>query len=325
MKFAIISPATEIMPEYLDGVALELCRRGHEVIEMPHARGPLSGTFASSDDARRNDLISALKDPNVDVILCGRGGYGCIHLLSEQLQQLVSDNPKWLIGFSDVSALHALWLKGGAPSIHASMAKQWSLVNPDFLANSSHPRKIRDEIKGLTEKDKDILEMCCRMTTMIIEADKGTEITYNLGEDERNIPGIASAEIVGGNLAVLNGLAATPWDIFDADYLKGKILFLEDVGEKIYQVERMLKRLQLSGALKNVAALIFGQFTDYNPDRNFNSMEAMISTRLKEWRIEVPTVFNAPIGHIHNNIPIREGGKATLTITPKSSFLTLKF
>ena len=85
---------------------------------------------------------------------------------------------------------------------------------------------------------------------------------------------------------MLNGLASTPYDILSPDRLNGRILFLEDVGEKIYQVERMLTRLWLAGSLEAAAGLIFGQFTDYQPDANFCSMEAMITARMLQWGIK---------------------------------------
>ncbi|MDE6273082.1 MAG: LD-carboxypeptidase [Muribaculaceae bacterium] len=324
MKFALISPATEIMPDYIDGAVAELIRRGHQIEVFPHARGPRSGTFAASDRQRLDDLETAVLDHSIDVILCARGGYGCVHLLSPELEEMVRMYPKWMIGFSDVSALHALWLKAGVPSIHASMAKQYSLVNPSFLSMTDHPEKIMNEIENLTDMDKHDLEFATITTLNIIDSDVTQELKYEWAGNPRNIAGFATGRIVGGNLAVLNGLAATPWDILSPEYLNGKILFLEDVGEKIYQVERMLKRLQLAGSLDAVNALIFGQFTDYRPDRNFESMENMISSRLKEWGILCPVVFNAPIGHIHNNVPIIEGAECRLDISAERTIIVMK-
>ncbi|MDE6806591.1 MAG: hypothetical protein K2J05_07270, partial [Muribaculaceae bacterium] len=115
-------------------------------------------------------------------------------------------------------------------------------------------------------------------------------------------------------LAVLNGLAGTPWDILTPDYLQGKILFLEDVGEKIYQGERMLKRLQLAGVFNAVSAVIFGTFTDYRADRNYDSMEAMIAGRFAEWGVKCPVAIGFPIGHQAHNLPVPEGCHATLRL-----------
>lgn len=317
MKFAIISPATEVKPFYIDGAAAELRRRGHEVTVFPHAKGPRCGTFAAPDADRLADLRRALTDPDIDVILCARGGYGCNHLISKDLEECVKNNPKWLIGFSDVSALHALWLRARVSSLHASMAKQLTLYSPSTL-----PADVLECVKEELPQEEEAAQLSA-CTDAMFAILNGEEIRYDVPPTPLNIPGMAEGEIVGGNLAVLNGLAATPWDILDADYLDGKILFLEDVGEKIYQIERMLKRLQLSGALSKPAAIIFGQFTDYKPDRNFDSMESMISARLKEWGISCPVAFNFPIGHTHHNLPIPEGARARLRITLAEVSLTL--
>lgn len=319
-KVAIISPATEVNPLYIDGAIAELRRRGISVWEAPHARGPRHGTYAATDSERLADLRAALVDPEVDVILCARGGYGCVHLLSEDLEELVRKHPKWLVGFSDVSALHALWLKVGAPSLHASMAKQLTLYSP-----ADQSIEVQEFISPETGPDADrngLLESTHAMMR-ILDGEKNISYTAEpLGR--LNAPAEVEAEIVGGNLAVLNGLAGTRWDILTRDYLRGKILFLEDVGEKIYQVERMLKRLQLAGAFEAVAAVIFGSFTDYGPDRNFDSMESMILSRFAEWGVVCPVVLGFPIGHQAHNLPIPEGSNARLLI-PSSGPVTLTF
>ncbi len=322
MKFAIISPATEVKPLYIDGAVAELRRCGHEAVVYPHAKGPRHGTFAASDTDRLSDLKQALTDPSVDVILCARGGYGCVHLLSEELEQLVRCNPKWLVGFSDISALHALWLNAGAPSLHASMAKQLALRSPEsqtaevlaFLEPELGPGADRE---GLTRS--------ADATLRILEG--AAEISYSFTPaDILNVPdshAVTQGAIMGGNLAVLNGLAATPWDILTPGRMRGSILFLEDVGEKIYQVERMLTRLNLAGVFREVAAVVFGTFTDYSPDRNYPLMEAMIADRFTRWGISCPVVTGVPIGHQSHNLPIPEGWNARLDITHPSATLTL--
>lgn len=317
-KIAIISPATEVNPLYITGAEEELRNRNISVWEAPHARGPHSGTYAAGDADRLDDLKAALTDPEIDVILCARGGYGCVHLLSEDLEQLVRENPKWLVGFSDISALHALWLKAGAPSLHASMAKQLALYDP---ARRSEP--VISFLKPELSPDADRKGLLASADAMFGILNGNEKIIYNeLPVSRLNTPAEAEGIIVGGNLAVLNGLAGTPWDILTPEYLQGKILFLEDVGEKIYQVERMLKRLQLSGVFDAVSAVIFGTFTDYKPDRNYISMEAMIRDRFKTWNVSCPVVLGFPIGHQAHNLPIPEGWHAKLII-PETGPVTL--
>lgn len=318
-KIAIISPATEIKSGYIDGAIAEISRRGYIPVEMPYARGHEHGTFAATDSQRLDDLTTALTDPTIKAILCGRGGYGSIHLLSRHLQQLVRDNPKWIIGFSDISALHALWLKAGVKSIHASMAKQLTLYAGHLQVGDAADLVVKE---NLSPSDHQQLSLCTDAMWQMME-NPGSEIRYSKPSREWSTLGEAKGMIVGGNLAVLNGLAGTPWDILTADYLSGKILFLEDVGEKIYQVERMLKRLHLCGALDAVEGLIFGDFTDYKPDRNFSDMTDMIRARLEEWEIFCPTALHLPIGHTNTNLPIMEGSQAHLSVTTDCTTLTI--
>lgn len=280
-KIAIISPATEVKPEYIDGAEAYLRRRGYRPVVMPHAKGPRCGTFAASDAERLSDLKAALTDSEVRLIFCSRGGYGCVHLLEHIPVEMVAANAKWLLGFSDISALHALWQTAGVCSLHASMAKQ------------------------LTEApDSDVTEQ----TMQILEGKLATaEHPYQAGSlrfegEDKDAP-----RLVGGNLAVLNGLAGTPWDVLSAERLKGKVLVLEDVGEKIYQVERMLTRLHLSGALKAPERIVFGQFTDYKADRNFPTMEAMIESRMREWSDREEWSSGESFGHIDENLPLPLG------------------
>lgn len=309
---AIISPATEVRSHWVDGAVEYLTGQGYRPVVMPHALNSVCGTFAASDADRLDDLRRALTDPSVRAILCARGGYGCNHLLSHDLRLLVRDNPKWMIGFSDVSALHALWQKAGVKSIHASMAKQLALC--EIEQRSSHIREgAASEMPG-TPQEMEELRFCTRIMMDILTAGEDSySLTVPAGDGV--IPGEASGPIAGGNLAVLNGLAATPWDILSPAFLRGRILFLEDVGEKIYQVERMLKRLQLAGVFDVVAGVLFGKFTDYRSDRNFPSMEAMISHRLRQWNVRCPVGLGFPIGHQHFNLPIVEGGEATLAVS----------
>lgn len=318
-KIAILAPATVVKPFWIDGAVIELTRRGYHPVLMPHAKGPAHGTFASSDNDRLADLASAVADPEIAAILCARGGYGCCHLLSRQLQQLVEENPKWIIGFSDISVLHALWIKAGVASLHSSMAKQLTLYKIN-----GQPEEIRSAASSETP-DENGLQSVVECTNAMFTILEGTaeEITYESPTHEGAICGEADGEIVGGNLAVLNGLAATEWDILSPEFVKGKILFLEDVGEKIYQVERMLTRLRLAGVFENAAGVVFGRFTDYKPDLNFPSMEAMITHRLREWNVSIPVALNFPIGHVSDNRPIPEGAVSTLTVTPASTRLRI--
>ncbi len=294
-RIAILSPATTVKEEYVNGTASFLRDRGFVPVVMPSALGPAAGSFAASHDARVKDLGDAVKNSEIKAILCARGGYGCVHLLTDSsLQKTIADNPKWLVGFSDVSALHALWLNCGIASIHGPMAKHIATERPD--------------------------DPCTEALLQIMTYEP--KMSYTVPPSPFNRIGTAAGELRGGNLAVLNGLASTPFDILSVKDNEHVILFIEDISEAIYAVERMLMRLNLSGSLSRLKGLIIGQFTEYRPDKNFNSMEEMIDALLTRYGIhDIPVAFNFPVGHVSNNLPLIEGAKVQLTVTAEKVIL----
>lgn len=293
-KVAIISPSTEVKEEYVDGASAWFETQGYNPLIAPHAKGPAAGSYASEFRHRLDDLLSAFQNPEVKAIMCARGGYGAVHLLPYIPAEVVRLNPKWIIGFSDISALHAFMVSNGVASLHAPMGKHLTIEEP---ANAS------------TLHLANILA-------------KGEPVVYDLPTDPRSICGTARGRLFGGNLAVLNGLAATPYDILSRPLHEDAILFIEDISEKIYAVERMLWRLYLSGALSKVKGLIIGSFTDYPSDRNFPSMEEMIAARLKEWHIDgIPVAYGFPCGHTPENLPLIEGAEVLFAVDESKTSL----
>lgn len=294
-KIALLSPSSAVKEEYVYGAMDKIMERGYEPVLMPNALGHVSGSFASTRDERLIDLLDALKDPEIKAILCTRGGYGASQLLMNFDPEIISKNPKWLIGFSDISALHAMWCVFGVASIHGPMAKH------------------------LATKPSD--DECTRSLFEMLE--NGGRFDYTFPSHKYNREGIATGELRGGNLIVLNDLASTPFDILDVDEDfngNGIILFIEDIGEAIYKVNRMLWRMELSDTISRLKGIIFGQFTDYHPDKNFKSMEDMmkdfIQTTLHDYSI--PVVYDFPVGHIENNYPLTEGAMVELSVTKES-------
>jgi muramoyltetrapeptide carboxypeptidase len=274
---AIISPASIVDPLRIQGACRALEQWGFTPRVMPHAAGH-RGTYAGSMEERLADLRQALDDHSVRAILCSRGGYGAVHLLGHVEPQ----RPVWLIGFSDISALHALWHHCGFRSIHGSMAKHLAEFPLDDLPNRS---------------------LHAILTT-------GQQPTYSFAAHKLNRCGSVTGELVGGNFAVLADLIGTPYDLLLAD----KVLFIEDISEPIYKVERILHQLRLSGTLGRLRGLIVGQFTDYHPNANHFDMEAMIADITAPYAY--PIAFNAPIGHVDGNLPIIEGSTITFTVAP---------
>lgn len=276
-KVAIVSPASKIEPGLIDAAVGQLQREELEVVVMPHAKG-VCGSFSGSREERLEDMHRAMEDDTVRCILCSRGGYGAVHLLDELDRLPGRCFDKWLVGFSDITALHALWWKHGVVSMHGAMAK--------YIGMGEEFPFYRTEIKIL----------------------RGGDAGLECAADGFNREGVAEGKIVGGNLAVMGGLIGTPFDPVE----DGCILFIEDIAEPIYKVERILWQLRLRGVFDRLGGLMVGQFTDYRPSADWHSMEAMIASFVKGYRF--PVAMNLPVGHIDNNHPLLLNRRAKLAV-----------
>lgn len=305
-KVALIGPATRIKPEMVEGlVRLYLDHPeempGSELIVYPSVLDENAcGSYAASLAQRVADFTDAWSRQDVDLVICARGGYGCVHLLDYLPKDFIAAHPKWLVGFSDVSALHALLSKIGIASIHGGMAKQ--LVENTDSGFGSY-RKV---FKQLVESSSPMLE-------------------YQISTHPFNIVGEGRGVLLGGNLAVLNGLAGTPFDIMAESLRREVILFIEDVSEPIYAVERMLYRLHLQGVLEKVKGILIGQFTEWRPDNNHESIYDMIHERFLEWGVSCPVAFDFPVGHNDRNVPLVEGAEVSLKVDGECVRLAMKF
>jgi len=280
---AICSPAGRIAPEKVEKAVEVLRLEGWKPVVMPHALGE-NGTFSGTPAERLADLRAAFADPEVRAILCSRGGYGVVHIMDDLVAlPAVAADPKWVIGFSDISALHALMSHKGIESIHASMAAHI--------------------LEGAGNEDNASLFAILR----------GERPAYSFPGTTDDTPGVADGTLLGGNLAVLAELISTPYDIIRPD----TILFIEDIAEPVYKIERILYQLRLSGVLARLRGLIVGQFTDYKPDENHASMESMIRDAVAGFGY--PVAFNAPIGHVFHNIPLIESARVTLKVNPEGT------
>jgi len=284
-RIAIVSPASIIRPQYVHGAVAALDAMGYRPWVAPHALGR-HGSYSGTVDARLADMTAALTDPSIRAILCSRGGYGAVHLL-EGLDRLpLRDDPKWLIGFSDVSALHALINSHGIASIHASMTSA--------LCRSAGHDKATSLLFGLM---------------------KGESVTYTLPPSPLNHPGSATATLAGGNLAVISGLAGTPY----TPLRRGTVLMIEDTGEPPHSIERKIMQLRLSGVLAQLSGMIVGRFTRLSVSADIPSVEAMISRLTASY--DYPVAFRAPVGHIFGNMPVLLGAPVRLEVTPEGAVI----
>ncbi len=286
-KIAILAPAGPIEHGPVDSAATVLRSLGYQVEIMPHTFGKY-GHFSGTHSERLADLRAAFADPEVRAILCARGGYGVVHNLDSLDMLPIEDDPKWVIGFSDISALHALMSSKKIASIHSSMAKAIAL-GPDDPDNA-----------------------------VLFDILQGKMPVYTFAPTAYNHPGHAEGPLLGGNLAVIADLISTKFDLIQP----GTILFIEDVSEPIYKIERILYQLRLSGALDRLNGMLIGQFTDYKPDDNHRRMEDMIAEALRPY--DMPVAFGLPFGHVDHNIPLVESSYATLDVTPEKVSLKLE-
>ncbi|HEY6828886.1 MAG TPA: LD-carboxypeptidase [Gemmatimonadaceae bacterium] len=236
------------------------------------------GYLAGSDADRLADLNRFLRDDSVDAIWCIRGGYGAMRLLEGIDYDALARRPKAIIGYSDITALHA------------AIGRRCGLV-------SYHGATARAELTELTRRS---------VAAVLGESWESLTIAHpSMTTLER---GTARGRLAGGNLALLAALAGTPF----MPELDGAILLLEDVGEAVYRIDRMLTQLWLSGALRNVAGLAFGSFTEIPEDQA--NVQRPVERVLEEFaaRCGVPCVSGFPMGHIDDQYTYPLGAIATL-------------
>ena len=243
--------------------------------------------FSASDEERLSDLQAMFNDDNVKAILCARGGYGIGRIIDKIKFKRFVENPKWLIGFSDVTVLHNhIYSNYNISTIHGPMASAFSEGENEY-------------------------------TNSLQLALTGKKGNYTGGPHPFNRIGRASGALVGGNLALIAHLCGTSSDI----KTKNRILFLEDVGEYLYNIDRMLYQLKRNGKFDKLAGLIIGGFTqNKDTDRPFGkSVEDIISDVFKEY--DYPIAFGFSISHEKENYAVKIGVEYKLSVTSKKSIL----
>ena len=283
-KVAIVSPSGAVNPEYVNG-ALHTLRSWQLNPVVGTFAKTSCGRFAGTDEQRLDDLQKALDDTSVRAIFCSRGGYGLMRIVDKLNFDIFVQHPKWLIGFSDITILHAAAFRHRVQSIHAQMAKVLA-----YNAETTSKTLLRKLLFGAKPEPS------------------------AFAPDYQNYYGETEGVLIGGNLSVLYGLRGTPFDIQP----KGKILFIEDISEKPYHIDRMMQNLRLGGILSRLSGLLVGQFTDFEEDPSFGkTVKEIISSESANYGY--PLAFNFPVGHVEHNFPIVHGAKIKLTVTPEES------
>lgn len=285
-KIRIVSPAKSIHPEILDHAKFWLIDQGFDVEIAPNATGE-HHYFSGTDANRLKDFQDALDDGSLDAILCARGGYGSVRIVDQLNYSKFVKHPKLILGYSDVTVFHNRMNQMGFPSGHTTA-----------------PLNFR-------ENTVEALTSLCKLI-------KGEERHYIFDRHDLNKEGEVSAEVVGGNLSIVASLVGTNDDL----NMNGKILFLEEVGEAIYAIDRMFYTLKKSGKLRQLAGLMIGGMTGLKDSAvPFGwTVEEVIADHVKD--CDYPLCFNFPAGHVDDNRAIILGEKARLIVGPEGSSFT---
>ena len=244
--------------------------------------------FSGSDEERLADFQDGLDDPSIKAILCARGGYGCVRMVEALNWDAFKKHPKWLIGFSDVTVFHQKIHHLGIESIHGIMPL-------GFLEGSDAAKEtLKDSLFG---------------APYTLEAPYVSE----------NITGEAVGELVGGNMAIVTSLLGTSLSYsFD-----NKLLVLEDIGEHVYKIDRMLYSLRLAGAFNQIKGLVLGGFTDIeDTDVPFGkTIKELVLEQVQD--LGIPVAFDLPFGHISDNQALVFGRTAVLKVTETKTTLLI--
>ncbi|HEY0354929.1 MAG TPA: LD-carboxypeptidase [Flavisolibacter sp.] len=278
----IVAPAGYMPIEKMQACIETLDSWGYTVRMGSTTHSLSQNYFSGTDKQRLDDLQQMLDDPGIHAILCARGGYGLSRIIDQVSFKKFRKKPKWIIGFSDITVMHSHLLSNyKIASLHAPMAAAFN----DGEFNNPYIRSLQKALEG--------------------EA-----ANYECASNPLNRPGKVKGQLVGGNLSLLAHTIGTPSEI----ETKNKILFLEDIGEYLYNVDRMLLQLKRSGKLDKLGGLIIGGFTENkDTDRPFGKeIHDIIYDQVKEYKY--PLCFDFPVSHEKENYALKIGARYQLVI-----------
>jgi len=286
---AIVSTARKISQEEIQPAVYTLNDWGLKVVFGKNLFNQLN-QFAGNDAERAEDFQWALDDPKINAVMFARGGYGTVRIIDSIDWNGFKKNPKWLVGFSDITVIHS--------HVHRHLAIETIHAPMPF----NFP-KLNNEAKRRLKK------------TLF-----GESLHYEFPENiftDVNRNGESTGELIGGNLSILYSLLGSDSDIDTT----GKILFLEDVDEYLYHIDRMMMALKRAGKLSNLAGLIIGGMTEMKDNKvRFNkTAEEIINEAVAEYTYPVHCGF--PAGHIRNNLPLIIGRQVKLKVDSDSDII----
>jgi muramoyltetrapeptide carboxypeptidase len=286
---AIVAPARKVTEAEIMPAIGRMNEWGWNVSLSTHLFGECN-QYSGTDEERASDLQQMLDDPDIKAIFAARGGYGTVRIIDRLDFKGFCRNPKWIVGFSDVTVLDShIHNQFGIETLHAAMPFT-------FPAEGEESETLVTLRKALS----------------------GQKLEYQIASDTKNIQGNAGGVLVGGNLSILYTLNGTPSDLDT----RGKILFIEDLDEYLYHIDRMMQTLKRSGKLDNLAGLVVGGMTKMNDNSVPFGMtaEEIIHETIKEY--EYPVCFGFPAGHVEDNCALIMGREVRLAVQEKGCILS---
>ncbi len=288
-KIAVVATARKVTPSEMDAAISTFRSWGLQVVTGMHLFGE-ENQYSGTDEERASDLQMMLDDREIRAIICARGGYGTVRIIDSLDFSTFEQHPKWIVGYSDITVLHShIQTQTGIETLHATM--------PINFTDEGSEAAILSLRKALF----------------------GEALDYKTGSHPMNTEGYVSGELTGGNLSILCSLTGSPSDI-DTE---GKILFIEDLDEYLYHIDRMMMNLKRNGRLSGIKGLIVGAMTKMNDNAIpfGKTAEQIISEYARE--AGIPVCFNFPAGHIADNRALIMGRVVQLYIAPDR--VTLQF
>ena len=286
----VLAPAGFMAVEKMQTCIETLDSWGYSVRMGSTTHSASQNYFSGTDEERLLDLQQMMDDPDIKAILCARGGYGVSRIIDKLNFKKFRKHPKWIIGYSDITVLHAhLYSNYRISSMHAPMAAAFN----DGEFDNPYIRSLKNTLEG-------------------------GESDYQCAPHSYNRTGKVKGVLVGGNLSLLTHIIGTRSDFST----NKKILFVEDIGEYLYNVDRMFLQLKRSGKLNQLSALIIGGFTENkDTERPFGKeVFEIIHDHIKEY--EYPVCFNFPVSHEKENFALKIGMKYKLEITNEKVILS---
>jgi muramoyltetrapeptide carboxypeptidase len=289
-KIRIVSPAGKVKEKYVLPAVDWLLDQGYRVELGQHVFSS-HFQFAGTDQQRLEDLQTALDDAETSAIICSRGGYGTVRIISKLNYDGLFRHPKWIVGFSDITILHSCLNRNRLATIHGAM-----------------PRYFFDK----EEQPNENLQSLMQLLT-------GGGAFYTIPAAEGDRPGKATGELVGGNLSIISSMQGTHCELDTS----GKILFLEDIDEFLYHSDRLMHQLKLSGKLDNLAGLVLGNFTDMKDNESpfGKTIHEIVAEAVEEY--DFPVCYGFPAGHNGKNLALVFGQPWELNVNEQDSTLKL--